>query len=100
MSEITDDKEGKYCQVCGGVVPEGIHIRRILVDGKDVGLDQLDFIIDDVLRLELTDDTEIAGELLKRVKVFNYVPTKKNDAYSDALLREYKKRKSARPHDP
>ena len=30
--------------------------------------------------------------LLKRVKEFNYIPTKKTDVYAAALLVEYKKR--------
>ncbi len=36
----------------------------------------------------------ITEELLKRVKEFNYVPTKKTDVYAAALLVEYKKRQS------
>lgn len=92
---MNGEKEGKYCSVCGGIPPDEIRIRRILVDGKETGIDKLDFILDDVARLGITGDAEIIAELLKRVQVFNYVPTKKADAYGQALLKEYR----ARMHD-
>ena len=43
---MADEKDGKYCSVCGGIPPDEIKIRRILVDGKETGLDQLDWIIE------------------------------------------------------
>jgi hypothetical protein len=86
-----DDKDGSYCTICGGIPPDKISIKRILVDGKETGIDQLDWIIAEVKKLNLSDDTEIARELLKRTKVLNYVPTKKTLNYGDALLLEYKK---------
>lgn len=82
--------EGRYCTICGGAVPEGPEIRTILVEGKATGIDQLDRILRDVLDLHLADEREIREELLKRVKAFNYVPTKKTDAYADALMAEYR----------
>ncbi|MCU0631381.1 MAG: NAC family transcription factor [Methanolinea sp.] len=87
---MSEDKEGKYCSVCGGIPPDEIKIRRILVDGKETGIDRLDFILEDVANLRITGDTEIISELLKRVQVFNYVPTKKADAYGQALLKEFR----------
>ncbi|WP_342677579.1 NAC family transcription factor [Methanofollis sp. UBA420] len=83
--------EGRYCTICGGVVPEGPEIRTVLVDGKATGIDQLYRILCDVIALDLTREDEIREELLKRVKAFNYVPTKKTDAYADALMAEYRK---------
>jgi hypothetical protein len=83
--------DGKYCTICGGVVPEGPEIRTILVDGKATGIDQLDRILGDVIALGLAREDEIREELLTRVKAFNYVPTKKTDAYADALMAEYRK---------
>ncbi|WP_298667429.1 NAC family transcription factor [uncultured Methanofollis sp.] len=83
--------EGKYCPICGGVVPEGPGIRTILVDGKATGIDQLDRILGDVAALGLNQEEEIREELLRRVKAFNYVPTKKTAAYADALMAEYRR---------
>ncbi len=72
-----DDKDVYYCSICGGIPPDKITTKRILVDGKETGIDQLDWIRSEVRKLNLTDDTIITDELLKRVKALNYVPTKK-----------------------
>ncbi|OPX66635.1 MAG: hypothetical protein A4E37_01856 [Methanoregulaceae archaeon PtaB.Bin056] len=87
---MSTDKEGKYCSVCGGIPPDEIRIRKILVDGKETGIDKLDFILEEVAELGLDQDADIIPELLKRVQVFNYVPTKKADSYGQALLKEFR----------
>ncbi len=87
---MTEEKEGRYCSICGGIPPHEIKIRKILVEGKEVGIDRLDWILEDVRRLHLKDEAEIGEEILKRVRQFNYVPTKKTSAYAEALLREYR----------
>jgi hypothetical protein len=87
-----DDKEGYYCSICGGIPPDKITTKRILIDGKETGIDHLDWIFDEVKKLSITDDAVITAELLKRVQEFNYIPTKKADVYAAALLVEYKKR--------
>ncbi|NTV00055.1 MAG: NAC family transcription factor [Methanoregulaceae archaeon] len=88
MEEI--DKDGNYCSICGGIPPEKITTRRVMIDDRETGIDQLEFVFEEVKRLGLTDDSILAGEILKRVKVFNYVPSKKEALYKEALLREYK----------
>ncbi|GAB6284764.1 MAG: hypothetical protein STSR0009_09640 [Methanoregula sp.] len=85
-----DDKDGYYCSICGGIPPDKITTKRILVDGKETGIDQLDWIIAEVKKLGLTDGAAITGELLKRTRALNYVPTKKVQEYEKALLAEYK----------
>ena len=85
-----DDQEGSYCTICGGIPPDKITIRQILVDGKETGIDQLDWIITEVRKLNLSDDAIITEELLKRTKALNYVPTKKTREYGVALLSAYK----------
>jgi len=86
-----DEKDGYYCSICGGIPPDKIKTRRILIDGKETGIDHLEFVFEEVKKLKLDDDTVISDEVLKRVKVFNYVPTKKTAEYSVALIREYRK---------
>jgi hypothetical protein len=86
-----DDKDGYYCSICGGIPPDKIKTKKIMIDGKETGIDQLDWIIDEVKKLKISDDAAIREELLKRTKVLNYVPTKKAEAYGEALLVEYKK---------
>ncbi|KAF5090049.1 NAC family transcription factor [Methanospirillum sp. J.3.6.1-F.2.7.3] len=86
---MSDDKDGVYCKVCGGIVPESIQIKQILVDGKATGINQLDFIIAEVKKLGFLSNAEIKSELLKRAKVLNYIPTKKEEAYAQGLLEAY-----------
>ena len=85
-----DEKDGYYCSICGGIPPDKIKTKRVLIDGKETGIDHLDFIFENVKGLHLTDDATIASEIVKRVKVFNYVPTKKETLYAEGLLREYR----------
>ncbi|NLA37880.1 MAG: NAC family transcription factor, partial [Methanomicrobiales archaeon] len=40
--------------------------------------------------LNLKGDVAIRAELLRRTAEFNYIPTKKREAYADALLQTYK----------
>ncbi|MGV8109262.1 NAC family transcription factor [Methanospirillum sp.] len=86
---MSDDKDGVYCKVCGGIVPESIQIKQILVDGKATGINQLDFIIAEVKKLGFLSNAEIKSELLKRAKVLNYIPSKKEEAYAQGLLEAY-----------
>ncbi len=87
---MTNEKEGDYCTVCGGIKPEAIKIKSVLVDGKATGINQLDFIVAGVRDLHLANDAAIRAELLRRAGEFNYIPTKKKEAYADALLQQYK----------
>jgi len=84
------ETDGYYCTICGGIPPDKISIRRILVNGIETGIDRLDWIVAEVRKLNLSDDTAIIEELLKRTKALNYVPTKKAVAYGEALLKEYR----------
>ena len=85
-----DEKDGYYCTVCGGIPPDQIKIRKILIDGKETGIDRLDWILRDVAALDLDADEKITDELVKRVKRFNFIPSLKMAEYRRALLREYR----------
>lgn len=89
---MTNEKEGEYCTVCGGIKPDAIKIRAIVVDGRETGINQLDEIVAGVRKLDLKSDDALREELLRRARVFNYIPMKKTDAYADALLKEYRSR--------
>lgn len=86
-----DEKDGYYCTVCGGIVPERIKIKRIPIDGKETGIDRLEWILLDVANLDLTDEERIVDEIVKRARQFNYIPSKKLQAYREAFLREYRR---------
>jgi len=85
-----NETDGYYCSICGGIPPDQIKIKKIAVEGKDTGIDRLDWILQEVANLCLTRDDEIADELVKRVQQFNYIPSKKMPEYREALLREYR----------
>lgn len=88
---MSDEKDGVYCKVCGGIIPQDTSIKPIEVDGKATGINQLDFILDEVADLNLNSDNDIRNELVKRAKILNYIPTKMTEKYAEALLRVYKK---------
>lgn len=87
---VSDGKDGSYCTICGGIPPDQIKIKKIVIDGKETGIDRLDWILLDVYSLGIQNDSIITDELVKRVRKFNYIPTKKIAEYRAALLREYK----------
>jgi len=84
------DKDGDYCQVCGGISPAKIKTKRIIIGDAEIGINGLDEIINEVRAMDLGDDALIAAELLKRARKLNYVPTKRSAEYGEALLKEYK----------
>ena len=65
--------------------------KLVLPGGLQVGIANLENILKEVADLKLVDDETIKTELLKRVKVYNYVASRAEVDYSDALLGEYKK---------
>ena len=85
-----DEKDGYYCSICGGVPPDKIKTKRILIVGKETGIDHLDFIFESVKKLHLNNSADLAEAILKGVKEFNYVPTKKESVYAEALLEAYR----------
>ena len=85
-----DEKDGYYCSICGGIPPDKVRTKRVLIEGKETGIDHLEFIFEHVETLHLTTDPEVADAILRGVREFNYVPMKKTAAYAEALLREYR----------
>jgi hypothetical protein len=86
-----NESDGYYCTICGGIPPDKITTKRVLIDGKETGIDHLDWIFEEVVKLAADNDTDLTEEILKRVKQFNYVPTKKTAEYGAGLLAAYKK---------
>ncbi|AGB02284.1 hypothetical protein [Methanoregula formicica] len=85
-----NESDGYYCTICGGVPPDRITTKQVLIDGKATGIDHLDWIFAEVKKLGLVSDTRLAEEILLRVQQFNYVPTKKKNEYAAGLLAAYK----------
>jgi hypothetical protein len=62
-----------------------------LADGSQVGIVNLESILKEVANLKLVDNEAIKKELLKRVKIYNYIAPPAEADYSRALLGEYEK---------
>jgi hypothetical protein len=92
-----DDKDGYYCSICGGIPPDKITTKRVLIDGKETGIDHLDWIFGEVAKLAADNDAVMTEEILKRVMEFNYVPTRKAVEYGAGLLAAYKKYREENP---
>ena len=60
-----------------------------LLDGFQVGIANLESILKEVADLKLIDAEAIKKELLKRVKIYNYVHSSADYDYSRALFKEY-----------
>lgn len=66
-------------------------IRQVTINGLPTGITMLDESIADVKAQGLTSDSAIREALLKRVKVYNYLPHTVETHYADALVEEYRK---------
>lgn len=67
-------------------------IKQLMVNGTSIGLAHLDEVMDEVKKLDLQSDAEIGEALLKKVKIFNYVPSSAGPDYLRALLEDYHRR--------
>ncbi|MDH7508912.1 MAG: hypothetical protein QHH00_05885 [Methanomassiliicoccales archaeon] len=68
-------------------------VKKLNVGGFQVGIAHLDEIIEEVKNLGLRDSGEIGKQLLKRAKIYNYIPPGAEGEYAEALLKEYLKRR-------
>lgn len=64
-------------------------IRQVEIGGVVVGISMLDHIIEEVVTMNLQDTRELGFELMKRVKIYNYVPPRVEDQYRVAILQEF-----------
>jgi hypothetical protein len=66
-------------------------VKKVIVGGSSVGIAQLDDILNEVYRMRLNDTSRVRKELLRLVKIYNYVPSSAEGEYADALIEEYRK---------
>lgn len=67
---------------------EGPPVTTVLVSGQPVGIAGLRPIMEDLARMSLSDD-DLAAELLRRIKVYNYVPPALEKAYAKVAWQEF-----------
>jgi len=66
-------------------------VKMIPVNGIPTGITMLDEIIAEVKEMNLSSDQLIRQALLKKVKVYNYIPKAAEEAYLKAILVVYHK---------
>ena len=68
-----------------------LRIRQIPVNGIPTGIILPDECIAHVKMQDLKSEPEIKAALIRRVKVYNYIPPDAEDKYGQALFEEYEK---------
>ena len=66
-------------------------IRQVKINGIMTGITMLDESIAEVKAQNLKNEPEILAALMKKIKIYNYVPKGVEAEYSRALMEEYKK---------
>lgn len=64
-------------------------IRQVAVNRIMTGITMLDESIGEVKELGFTDEREIRKALMKRIKIYNYIPPGVADAYAEDIMKEY-----------
>jgi hypothetical protein len=85
---MVEDKKKPCC--AASVLREA---KYISIGGPQVGISQLDSILKDARDVESHGELAIRKELLRLVKIYNYVPSSVETAYENALYVEYLKRR-------
>lgn len=66
-------------------------IRQIPVNGIMTGITMLDETIAATKDLGLTGEQAVSEALMKKIRVYNYVPPAAEEAYTRAVMDEYRK---------
>ena len=65
-------------------------VRKLRVGDSEVGIVEIDSIFEEAQKLLPASDEALRAALLARARIFNYIPSKAEGDYADALLREFK----------
>jgi hypothetical protein len=66
-------------------------IRQIPINGIMTGITMLDESIADVRTQNLGSEPEMRVALMKKIRIYNYIPKSVEEEYARALMEEYKK---------
>ena len=64
-------------------------VRMVDIGGTKIGIPQLDHVIEEISKMKLDNEKKVKEELLKQIKIFNYVPPSAEDEYVNAVYKEY-----------
>ena len=65
-------------------------IRQIPINGIMTGITMLDESIADVKKQNLGNESAVSEALMKKIRIYNYVPPGVAEAYTRAIMEEYK----------
>ncbi|MBP2133958.1 hypothetical protein J2128_001924 [Methanomicrobium sp. W14] len=65
-------------------------IKRININGIPTGISMFEVICLKVREKNISGEEKTADELMKEVKIYNYVPAGAYENYRSAILKEYK----------
>lgn len=86
--QVAGEKPGGSSCCCGGSMP---NVQIIDVNGEQTGIIGLQESIAEVKKLKLADQEQVKDELIQRVRQRNYITPGWEEAYREALWREYQK---------
>jgi hypothetical protein len=66
-------------------------IRQVKINGIMTGITMLDESIAEIRTQNYGSEQEIRAALLKKIRIYNYVPKGVEEEYARALMEEYKK---------
>jgi hypothetical protein len=66
-------------------------IRQVKINGIMTGITMLDESIADVRTQNLGSEPEMRVALMKKIRIYNYIPKSVEEEYARALMEEYKK---------
>ena len=66
-------------------------IRQVKINGIMTGITMFDESIADVRAQNLGSEPEIRVALMKKIRIYNYVPKGVEEEYANVLMEEYKK---------
>lgn len=64
-------------------------IKQITVNGEPTAIVMLDEIIAEVKGMQFISEQEVRNLLMKKVRIYNYIPLAAEEMYSKAILGEY-----------
>jgi hypothetical protein len=82
-----DEERGVPCCVADAAR----RVTKVRVGGNLVGVVEFRRIVDEVRAMGPMDDGETRAQLIRRTKIYNYVPPAAEEAYADAMLEEFNK---------
>lgn len=86
--ELTEKKEYKI-PCCAAKARQ--QIRQMTIRGIIVGLFMLNSIFEKIAYLTHSSDEQVQRNLLRQVRIYNYLPRPAGDAYAEAIMKKYRK---------